>query len=598
MMKQLRLTLVVAMLALVATASNAGAVTWTGPVRTFYAAGSSAQFYTLALAAGLDNAAGPSTPAPCGEHHWTHSSSLGSTGAQIHDPRGSGAPDEVGSVWAVWNDDFAAGLAGTATSAQQGTICVMVTIDSTVGVREYFARSTIVMNATSGFPISDGGIIPGLPIDSNGLPQIVSNYINGQVLNVGVTDIRPEDAKFATIRALTGIGTRVSRTSYTGAGYGPFYKGPAILSAYTSGKSAQPVDFVMAENEPDPFDSLTPRSYGVIDVGASPVMIVRNIAQTGAGHLGNAVYNNINRYVLRDVFSGQDTHIRQIATVSGQPDHPIHTWQRECLSGTFNTMEFDIMLNEESWPTLLSLNNIGQETGVNTADANCAAFPCAVESGNPFYHCGVAYGGACPGGGPATATSATRGRVIGTGDMINALVGTPDSIGYAFWGFSNFSGKAGIAYMTVDGIDPLFTTPTANPGTPYSFPTCAAIPCVSSSGVTLTNVANGSYPIWSVLRQVYDNTDPTNFYNGLVIYEQAAATNSFPDFLPFTSLQVFRSHFGQLISDVTYDGQVPNNGFVSGIPETGGDMGGAVLTVQSELDYYNDTGNQQVNERQ
>jgi hypothetical protein len=97
---------------------------------------------------------------------------------------------------------------------------------------------------------------------------------------------------------------------------------------------------------------------------------------------------------------------------------------------------------------------------------------------------------------------------------------------------------------------------------------------------------------------VYDPTDPTVLANGMNVYAEATASYSIPDFLPFSSLSVFRSHFGQLISDVTYNAMYPDNGTISGIPEQGGDMGGAVLTVQSDLDYYTDTGNQQINERE
>jgi len=60
-------------------------------------------------------------------------------------------------------------------------------------------------------------------------------------------------------------------------------------------------------------------------------------------------------------------------------------------------------------------------------------------------------------------------------------------------------------------------------------------------------------------------------------------------------MQVFHSHYAQVVEDsgVAFG---PNNGFKTGVPETGGDMGGAVLTIQSELDFINDTGgNQQVN---
>jgi len=95
---------------------------------------------------------------------------------------------------------------------------------------------------------------------------------------------------------------------------------------------------------------------------------------------------------------------------------------------------------------------------------------------------------------------------------------------------------------------------------------------------------------------VYDPTDSTVLANGIAIYAKLAAVQMLPGFVPESALQVFRSHYDQIVVTGTSDDQAPNNGFKYDVPETGGDMGGAVLTVQSELDYVNDTGgNQQVN---
>ena len=70
------------------------------------------------------------------------------------------------------------------------------------------------------------------------------------------------------------------------------------------------------------------------------------------------------------------------------------------------------------------------------------------------------------------------------------------------------------------------------------------------------------------------------------------------DFVPVKNLAAFRSHYGQVVRDSGL-GFTGNNGFRPGIPETGGDMGGLVLTIQSELDFIADTGgNQQINLKQ
>jgi hypothetical protein len=49
-------------------------------------------------------------------------------------------------------------------------------------------------------------------------------------------------------------------------------------------------------------------------------------------------------------------------------------------------------------------------------------------------------------------------------------------------------------------------------------------------------------------------------------------------------MQVFHSHFNQIVVTATSDDQAPNNGFKPGVPETGGDMGGAVLTVHVAME--------------
>jgi hypothetical protein len=214
-----------------------------------------------------------------------------------------------------------------------------------------------------------------------------------------------------------------------------------------------------------------------------------------------------------------------------------------------------------------------------------------VASGNPFYY--------------IAANGATRGRVIGTSEMVSTVNNIADSLGYAFWGFSNFQGKAAgaggnLKYLTVDGVDPLYSGPASNPGGAGSLPQCTlsggTIGVGSCPVLTFPNIVNGGYQMWSVLRMVYDPTDPTVYALAMLHYAQAAAAITLSDFVPAktpagaTNLQVFRSHFNQVVVTSNSDDQAPNNGLKSGVPETGGDMGGQVLTNQSELDYITDTG--------
>jgi hypothetical protein len=303
-----------------------------------------------------------------------------------------------------------------------------------------------------------------------------------------------------------------------------------------------------------------------------------NTSNVAAGHLGDPTFAgvfNINRFTLYKLLSGQVTHIRDIfaattctaALVCTQPpDVPTHVYIREPLSGTYNTMEWNIP---------------------NSREVN----------GDPSFSLGVVRGqdenAAPPANNPLNQTSAnlsTRIRAIGTGEMVTAVNGNADAVGYAFWSFGAFSGKANLKFFTVDGVDPLQPGPTPAP------PVCAALPCK----VPMTHIVDGGYPIWSVLRVYYDPTDLTTLVPTMVNYANSVSdptTGNLTDYIPFTAMRVFRSHYSQVVTTAG-GGYTGNNGFKTGIPQTGGDAGGAVLTIASELDFITDTGNQQIDLKQ
>src|SRR5262245_9024909 len=288
----------------------------------------------------------------CGTHHWSKRNSSGLPIA-IHDPRSSSIFDETGNITVIWNDAAAAHTPGG------GTVCYFVTTDSVTGVRLYQASGQLslaagLVNSASVTPDLVPLIGPGEP-----LPQSIFDIINGTTLNAGVTDIRPEDAKFATMRALTPYGTQVTGRSATGVGYGPFPIGTGIRSSQGSGVFF-PVDFAIDQGDVDPINPGTPiRKYVEIAVGAAPVMVFANVTNTNDGHLGDGLaasppnwrYSNINRFVLANILTGTQFHIRDIAAsgvtfgasnppTAGYGDVGIHTFIREPLSGTYNTMEW------------------------------------------------------------------------------------------------------------------------------------------------------------------------------------------------------------------------------------------------------------------
>ncbi|HLW84583.1 MAG TPA: hypothetical protein VKR60_05160 [Candidatus Sulfotelmatobacter sp.] len=200
-------------------------------------------------------------------------------------------------------------------------------------------------------------------------------------------------------------------------------------------------------------------------------------------------------------------------------------------------------------------------------------------------------------------------------------------------------------YLTVDGIDPLFATEggqgfggtVENPTGAYNFPQCGLIQKVAGytfpcQQIPFTHIYDGTYPLWTMLRLVtFDNVGttqvtPEGVINVLAYAQSEAAPGSaeqLSDFVPFLSsitglpysqggtlpsgdlnLGVFRSHYVQ--SGVNPDnGHVACAGTFTGVNITGGtkgsktclvdlggDVGGSVVTVQSDVDFHADFGSQ------
>jgi len=168
----------------------------TPPALTFYALGSSAQFNTFGLAAGATIFAGGPL---CGTHHWTQKSSS-TVHISLSDTRaGSSIVNEDGNIWIVWNDAAAAGNPG-------GSVCFYLATDSIVGVRGYQASGTLVLPASL-VGVADANIVPLLGAGEP-LPAQIQSFATGATFNAAATDIRPEDAKFASMRVQSAYGAQ------------------------------------------------------------------------------------------------------------------------------------------------------------------------------------------------------------------------------------------------------------------------------------------------------------------------------------------------------------------------------------------------------
>jgi len=604
MAKTIRLSLVLAALSVaVLLPSNASATAWSAPYFSIVAAGSSALFNSFSL--GLVGY--------CGPNYYTISSKVNTAGyPQWVDSRNGSIQPEANKTIIAWDNDTQNDLSTT-----NNTVCVYTSLDSTVGTRLYFGNAVFNIDnyPTTSLVAPSAGIVPFLTGSPATPPLWVQTWLQGQKISLAVSDIRPEDTKFATIRACQTAGTLIPDYYFVGQGYGPCVNtgahsvGTPIQSAQSTA-FLQVVDFAMEPGDVDPYTGAAARGYSEYALGGGPVVVIRNVSVTGSGHFGDGNYNDVNRVSLAQALDGNYYHIRQLSATAGgsEADAPLQVFIREPLSGTYNVMEYNITLSRELYPYNAEFVNLGQETGVNPSNTtNCTVGPCALENGNPYYNTHTNSNGGVY----------TRSRAIGTGEMVKTVNNTSDGYGYAFWGYANFmfyssgawSYYPNLNYSTVDGVDPLFDYPTtrngqsgAIAGAAYTLPNCSATsyttPCPL---LAFQHIADGSYPIWTVFRVIYDPTSDVNDTGDIVgvvnyLTSNIAATK-LTDYIPAYNLKMLHLHFPQMVYDNNTG--VEGNNSIANIYATpqashdgGGEVGGSVVSLQAEADYEADTGNQ------
>jgi hypothetical protein len=694
----------------------------TNPV--FIGVGSSAQTNSLAYAAVNITTAGTFA----GYEFWTTKKAV------LQDTRFSPAVQDTGlTLWVAWTDNAGNPLVCDVYAYFQA--------DSTVGNKDFFAVSKSVSPGKGVFhsvfavntnlTAAGANAIPGLTDagNSNLLPSQIITLLTtspaptsatqsplphcGQLgaiatttvycfFNMAGSDIRPEDALFATTRALSAFSTTnglaglgYDQIGASGCGAVDTNQGCVITDSYAQSKAFNVLNFKISGT--DPKTGATIPSTQTLSTGISPVVVFVSNADTASLGFGSTftdskskthyVFSNINRKVLANIFDGtlsctgsllpgtpgSGNNVYDQGFQGGPPagnGQPIQVVMREPLSGTYNTFEFtgvrtltgslatgvkESGISSSQW---LSDDNSGQELDVNPATgfgtAGCSATTApngSATCGDPVWiktpsHASIT-NKSCPGSGQDLPI---RTRAIGTGEEVKATVGTyntttgalspgwkvTDAIGYAFWSYQNFSpanatGTTPGHYLTVDSIDPLFITAGGefdssygtnpnNPSGAFNPPQCAAVngtgsfPC---QAIPFTHVYDGSYPLWSLLRQITFKavSGKQQVPAGVVsmnAFAQVEATDTkfnLSDFAPLLTnintttntgdlnLGVFRSHYKQTNS--------PNNGNAScagkytGIAiaassgclvDVGGDVGGSVLTIQSDSSFNADFG--------
>jgi len=388
------------------------------------------------------------------------------------------------------------------------------------------------------------------------------------LVNAAASDIRPEDALFATCRANSKLGGGTD--GLAGLGYGANASGVCakfgatladlvgsdIQSAYPGSTSTAHV-LAFAITGKDPFTGTTVPAGTTVSVGASPVIFI--VSRTGA--LAGAT--NITDDEAQTIFSGADCD----GSVVGGAGGPVSVYLREPLSGTMNTTEYSVF---RYW----NVSGKSQETGV--------------ASQNPLSH-------TCTAGG-------SRYRAIGTGESVKSVLNSNanhgnDGIAYAFFSYGNISSIANnssYGYLTLNGIDGIFhkygASPSIDPGqpsTPGVLPAAAnlpsscagAFPCpeskIWSGNLSFPNLRNGSYRAWSNLRSI-TNGPTLSLLETLITGSQTYAVNSTPDFVPAIKVGSTDPGLPLLRSHYTQEGVAPVNISTGG--DRGGDAGGCILT--------------------
>jgi hypothetical protein len=496
---------------------------------------------------------------------------------------------DAAALWITWQKGTGTCAAPVLPTPIGTSVIAYVNTDSTVGNRCFFAspRCTVTngnSNGTANAGDGGSGTISSPGYTETALPANVLAAIVNATVSVAATDIRPEDAKFATLRALTGCGSPVATGSqYLGLGYSNGQKisgATTIISAGTGG-SFNVGNFNLMGTDPLTSNAL-PGNFVVTPVAAVPVVVFVNPQNTSG--FGNLQISNVDSAVLAGYLDGTYGRTDDMIAEGTSGAVAATVVLREPLSGTYNVMEYAIPNSVE--------NQSSQEVGLAAAAGNAwPPFNCSAIGGVPQIP--ALYGTANAGtANPLAETDSRNGvtsfraRAIGTGSMVKAVEGTKDALGYAFWSAANFSAATPLnaKYLTVDGIDPIQETWSDG-----------LVPISTNDllgNVTFAHVKDGTYPIWSIIRFV---SDPSG--NGFTVARNlAVAVASFlspfqPDFVPLSQLGTVRSHFAPPGISFPGNGGSPANG-TGTIAEAGGDVAGMVYTKISDVNYDSDNGAQ------
>jgi hypothetical protein len=540
----------------------------------FLGGGSSAMFLELGQAAQSSLV----TNTPC---VWTQSSLFNDAGAT--DSRtlsGISFPatlpvNDYGDIWITWSP----GSGTCAAPAGNYSIYSYTSLDSVLGDRCYFeiddlqgdpgCRQLLASTAgTAGSNLLCNNVNPCPYGPDTPLPQAIITALQGRHWFAAGTDILPEDAKFALMRMFTPCGQTIWRQPFDQGlrqTYGLGYQGVIatvgvpVLSGFRV-FSYNTLDFNFTGNDPI-ITSFPVPQYSLTTLGAKPILV----AVSPAGGTGIGAATDITSFTLalfEEGILGRSTDL-----IGPTDTAPITTLINEPFSGPYNVMECSVP-NSSQFHTSQDDNNCNGDGGVYSNAMN-------LQSTN----------GQIP---------AFRVRVLGTNEMIGQIqAGTSGDqrLGYFYWSaanastFTTMNGK----YLTVNGVDPLQDEYTDGvlPGVDSAHPL---------SNVTFNWLNVGDYPIWSVLRIISQVPTPIGVTN-LVTAAQGLNVSQH-NFVDTASLQVWHSHYylpvtGSGVASLGNTINTPGDlcPVLGALPEFGGDLGGANVLKQVNIDFCSDFSN-------
>jgi hypothetical protein len=476
--------------------------------------------------------------------------------------------DENGKLFIAWNTN-----GGTCAAPTAGySIYAYMQLDSAIGDRCFFENDgsghtgclliAILNGAVGANQISTQADVPA----AAQLPAVIATALTAGATAghffVAGTDVRPEDALFATQRALAPCNQLILRQFFNNTSYAVFGGGYQLanpnVGAQIAGDPAygggtfNVVNFNITGSDPIS-GAAVPAAYSVSTVGAQPILIIVGPNTDGAV----AQMADITGYTLSQYYAGNLGRTTDLFGVTVA--EAMNFLVREPLSGTYNTFEYS---NPQS-----TQFHTGQET------SNCNGSGTVLQ--NPM-HLATApgvFGGAV-----------NRIRSIGTGNIYKFVDAAPNGtpvLGYAFWSAGNVANLTQTRYLKVNGIDPLLPAGQYTGLVPGSKETGA--PPIAN--VNFAGLNAGDYSIWSPLRLV---GPPSNAGVAAMITALGNLNVLQNDFIHPANLAIWHSHF-------QINGQPANaaNGptfCAGGVAEGGGDAGGSTMLGINDTHFCADFG--------